>query len=125
MIEWIEMYLTTPVIYDLSCLDYLESWADNGDFKFCADMKSFVNKVSFKLIEKIVSCILYPLLGARDYELVMARVIIALLGVKSRWANYFEGNKMKKIAFKQEDEYENKLFKVLSKWSEHLKANNS
>ena len=123
MFDWIECFIDEPILNDPRIVEFLEAWIIKKDLKYIPDVKKFIQKTNFKSIEKIVTCILYPLLGNRDYKIIINRIVIALLGLKEKWKSCFEGRKMKKIEFKENDEYENKLVVVLTSWAQQL--NNS
>ena len=73
-----------PVLLDPRTVDFLEDWVLAKNFKYTPEIKQHIQKVAFKLLEKIEECILSPLFGARDYNLMLTRIVICLLGLKNK-----------------------------------------
>lgn len=106
---------------DPRSVDVLDEWIERAEFKYTPEIKQYVQRVQFKLIECIVQNILYPLLGIRDFLQVVIRVTVCLLGLRVKWQNSFEGRKMKKVLLGDSDVYEKKLCDILTKWAESLR----
>ena len=120
MLDWLENSLLEPVIVDPRVVDFLEEWVRGNDLRYSMLVKANMQKVAFKIIEKIVNYILAPLMTVRDFHMVTARIVIALLGMKHKWKEAFEGRNMVRMVFKEKDIYEKKLAEVLTNWTQTL-----
>jgi len=118
LLEWLEKQLSEPVIFSNENLLFLEQCIENKEFKHTVADKDLIPKVNFKVVQKLVNSILYPLYGKKDFVLVVNRVVICLLGQKQKWIEYFEGRKMKKMEFSKGVEWESRLFRILCTWCE-------
>ena len=121
MRNWLEESLVEPVISEPRVVEELENRiVVQGNIVYDTEVKAYLQKIGFKTIEKIVQCVIYPLLGTRDISFVVNRVVLALTGLKHKWIDKFEGRKMKKIDFK-DNEFEFKIYNILVTWAEIIK----
>lgn len=120
LLDWIETALIEPVISQWETIEFLKEWVNGSDLMFNLNVKANITKVAFRTVEKIVKNLLCPLLGTRDFKTVLTRTVIALLGQKKKgkWADSFNGGKMKKIVFSDSDTSENAFFSILTTWCE-------
>ena len=118
LLEWLEKFVSEPVVFSEENLVFLEGCVEKQEFKHTAADRDLMPKVNFKVVQKIVGSVLYPLYGKRDFGLVVSRVTICLLGRRKQWDEVFEGRKMRKIQFSEENKEEFRLFKVLNVWCE-------
>lgn len=119
LLDWIDGYLQESVLPSVSALEYLEKCKENQEFKFDFTYRENLSKVNFKVIEKITASLLLPLYGKKDFNQVLNRVVISVLGSKQKFKENFEGRKLKKLSFETSSP-ESRLCDVLKSWCEKM-----